>query len=75
MGKRRIVGIVTIVLIFLSLVGSASYFAGQRAIELHGLNPALAYALLPLIITGEIGVAICLFWPLKKKAGGNSDGS
>ena len=75
MGKRSIVGIATIALIIFSLVGSASYAIGQRAIELHGLNPAFAYALFPLIITGEISVAIFLFWPLKKKTGGNSDGS
>ena len=70
MEKRRIVGVGIIVLIILSMVGYASYDVGQRAIELHGLNPVFAYALLPLIITGLISIGIFLFWCSKEKTGG-----
>ena len=75
MGKKRIVGITTIVFIILSVVGATSYVVGQRAIELHDLNPVLVYALIPLLSTGQISITIFLFWPLKRKTGGNSNGS
>lgn len=75
MKKRRIAGIVFVAVTILSVLGYASYDVGQTGIELHGFNPAFAYALFPLIITGLISVGVFLFWCLKEKSGGKDNGS